>query len=644
MYRPGRIQSHLVPAIGPAERRTSNPVTPSTSGALGDLPPSPAPPPPRPQFVLPAVLDVREKHDAQLLRPQVLSALEEVEALWAVESTPEGEGESDTAGLRRDMDDPVDVLHSLLRTTNLVRSVRNYLLMLPSSANSPPPPPQMSTFRPNNLTPQPVPRQRISPGSSITSNTGSAPTDPSARIRRAALDLLSQLRLLEESSRLGPAHGIDFDEHDHDASSDISSLGVPRALSPASGGSSRGPSPLPPYELDQAEDDGEEKKREGWDERLVLGGGFLYRTDVRLADCELERDAVRKYLKVVDEVLFDGGKEDGKRGWRRPEKDLDTPAQKRRVSASGLAARRPPASPAGSRRVVSAAGALESSLGRAFTEEPESVSLTGGDIDSLALGGITEGDEEEEPVGTILEEEEEEEEEQGNLSFMSQDESSLPNWAQTAAFDTLAGRVHALLKWHLPTALQEHLPPPSPSDAFWLGLQSGQLLCVAYNAAVRRSSKPWGYIESRAIHDIIALDLAASQPPPPPPEAPAIHPLHHAIGPQFTGRRQQRSPEPQLEPLLPQSTGGASKKEGGWTFRRTENLRLFAAACKLRYLIPFVNVIPGPAPGGKTVDAVQFDPKIIANKADAWQSMLETGVSEWLDRVVQERKEESGGR
>ena len=63
-------------------------------------------------------------------------------------------------------------------------------------------------------------------------------------------------------------------------------------------------------------------------------------------------------------------------------------------------------------------------------------------------------------------------------------------------------------------------------------LGSGQLLCVAYNAAVRQSRKPWGYISQDSIHDIAALEA---------------------------------------------SVEAEEGKRSGWTFRRSDNLRLWAA-------------------------------------------------------------------
>jgi hypothetical protein len=89
--------------------------------------------------------------------------------------------------------------------------------------------------------------------------------------------------------------------------------------------------------------------------------------------------------------------------------------------------------------------------------------------------------------------------------------------------------------------LSKHLPPaglPPDREALLLALSSGQLLCVAYNSGVRRSKKPWGYINKTAIHDIAALEAEA-----------------------LTNGVEEE----------------ANRKKRTWTFRRTENLRLWAA-------------------------------------------------------------------
>ena len=100
-----------------------------------------------------------------------------------------------------------------------------------------------------------------------------------------------------------------------------------------------------------------------------------------------------------------------------------------------------------------------------------------------------------------------------------------------------SGRLHALLVALLPANLLPQLPSPPPDRSSLMhALSSGQLLCVAYNVGVRKSRKPWGFVSRDAIHDIIALEA--------------------------------------------QSPGGeheGEKGKRGWTFRRTDNLRLWAA-------------------------------------------------------------------
>ena len=122
----------------------------------------------------------------------------------------------------------------------------------------------------------------------------------------------------------------------------------------------------------------------------------------------------------------------------------------------------------------------------------------------------------------------------------SMDDNDLPRWAQRSAFsDGELSRTHALLVALLPAFLLPHLPT-SPDRADLLNaLSSGQLLCVAYNIGVRQLRKPWGYIKDESIYDIVALEDALS--------ASAADGLQ------------------------------AEKGRKGWTFRRTDNLRLWGA-------------------------------------------------------------------
>jgi hypothetical protein len=85
------------------------------------------------------------------------------------------------------------------------------------------------------------------------------------------------------------------------------------------------------------------------------------------------------------------------------------------------------------------------------------------------------------------------------------------------------------------------LEPPSSRTAFLASLSSGQLLCAAYNTCVRKSKQPWGYVNKDGIHDIIALERA------------------------------------EVDTTDSKTEGG--KK--GWTFRRIDNLRLWAGSVRL---------------------------------------------------------------
>lgn len=98
----------------------------------------------------------------------------------------------------------------------------------------------------------------------------------------------------------------------------------------------------------------------------------------------------------------------------------------------------------------------------------------------------------------------------------------------------LAGRAHALLLALLPENLCSLLPPTPDRTVFFSALTSGQCLCTAYNTGVRRSRKPWGFISVDSIHDIASLEQCVD------------------------------------------GADGDEKAKIGWTFRRIDNLRVWA--------------------------------------------------------------------
>ncbi|KAI0773197.1 hypothetical protein BD413DRAFT_540023 [Trametes elegans] len=579
------------------------------------LPPSPAmPQAPLPSF--PPYVKTFET-DPENLRPGVIEDLIAVAAGWHLDPRQQQtEQDPNLLGVGERKTGTLDVLDLLKTTTRAVRSVRNYLVSLPDDSQVPQTRPN---FRPQTLSSAPLPRRQVSQPNS--------PHDPLTRIRGRALEVLALLRELEERARL-PLDDDAYDaQSDHGSSNGAGTAPHSRGTSPSSqmeeveyldadssvsisfvdvGGRGR---PVPVWEDEAGAFDvnslseEEREKRERWDERLVLGGGWLYRQDLRMEDLERERNVVSQYLNAVDDVLFGGSKE-GRRGWEREKErvarkeraDREGRAKGRRVSAGDAHSGSGESSSRANRRVVST-GLLDSFRGMTVTEEPE-------EMDSIN------------EVDAV-------------------DDEELPPWAKRTTFiGDDYGRLHALLAALLPANLLQLLPiDPSDHAGLLRALSSGQILCNAYNTGVRRSRKPWGYVSRDAIHDIAALELAQS-----------------AEGTTETGKR-------------------------GWTFRRTDNLRLWAAALKLRYLLPILlpsgrrpresgagaspatgsgaltpwdgnSPLPSPAasavsfPSSVTEDTIIFDAPLVARLEDGWEDMLERLVFKWMDAVVGEKRGE----
>lgn len=415
---------------------------------------------------------------------------------------------------------PLDILAVLKLTIMAIRSVRNYLIVLPEDHDYSPPPP--NTLLSPSLSPRnkPVPPLR---------QTGDTPLN---LIRQIALEVLGVLRGIEEKYRLPMTEETSDVLSDHGSGSTRS-----RVPSPGSDDSESGTSfafsVVKPKGTDREilvysddEDDinkEEPEKRETWDEKLVLGGGWLYRQNVTLLDLEKEREAVALYLETLDKLIFGGETPLHQRGWAFALQRLRA-RQRRSSNAEGLSPN-PGEIRAGhvrGNRVISN-GLLDAMKAMAVSEESEP---------QLSSA----------------------------MSHDPWDEDHLPDWAKATCFvdDILGeypcypaattplltpftGRALVVLHHLLPPELSKHLPPvdlPPDREALLLALSSGQLLCVAYNTGVRRSKKPWGYINKAAIHDIAALEAEAL-----------------------------------AKPVQEEANG----KKRTWTFRRIENLRLWAA-------------------------------------------------------------------
>lgn len=490
------------------------------------MPPSPAIPqvqqPPFPPFVK------TYETDPEAFLPGVVEDLMAIADAWGLSS--------DNSGCDPDLLSPhtstdhLDILNMLKITTRAIRSVRNYVIALPDDSAG-----TLRTQYRNKIaasSPQPKrnPQQQKSQA------------DPLSLIRKSALEVLAALRALEERSRV-PLSDEAYDAQSEHGSFSLeqSATSLSRVASPVTvSDTSHDQDPdlsidpdtsisfmhvqgrhesVPVWEDDYYDShisEEEREKREHWDDRLVLGGGWLYKQDMTLADLAKEKEVVRRYVDLVDDVLF-GEVKEGKRGWERErekaaKREKEGRGKGRRVSAGDADTFRfPSQQPMASRRVFSS-GLLDSMRSMAIMDENE-------EMPSLS------------------------EEERA-------DEEDLPEWAKHGSFveDPLgwsfsylffyatnyvsSGRAHALIHALLPEHLRSSLPPATDRNAFLLALSSGQLLCTAYNTGVRWSRKPWGFISPDSIHDIVALEAAEDE---------------------------------------------KDKSKTGWTFRRTDNLRLWAA-------------------------------------------------------------------
>ncbi|KAF9240836.1 hypothetical protein BU15DRAFT_87418 [Melanogaster broomeanus] len=594
-----KLMGQFVPAIGPSALTT-------TKASLGsvlefELPPSPAIPEIRQPAFSPHVRAYET--DPVAFLPGVVEDLATVAHAWGIQSnsgdmngnpTPDANHLSPIPSSSPPTAHAIDVLSILKTTTRAIRSVRNYVIALPDESAGT----LRTQYRSTVAASPPLPKR--SPAQPKPQ------ADPLSLIRKSALEVLAALRELEERSR------VPLSDEAYDAQSDLGSLQGPNSHS-------RGASPsavsdddpdLPHIDPDMSisfvqvqgryesvpvwEDendydshnlsDEEREKREHWDDRLVLGGGWLYKQDVKLKDLGKEKEVVRRYVGLVDDVLF-GGVKDGKRGWERERERAakrEGRVQNRRVSAGDVDTFRfPPETPRSGRRAVSSSGLLDSMRSMSLSEEPEEMET------------LSEGE--------------------------SVDEDDIPEWANYSLFvDDSIGRAHALLRALLSGNLRSSAAVRLQTDPlYFVSYPRASLLCVAYNTGVRRSRKPWGYISVDSIHDITSLAHSA--------DARSGWTFRRTGQPAIMGcvRNSLR-----IHNLVPTDRG----------------LLLFDySALKLRYLLPLLvpsapsrpDHIPRSAsparthPRGSKIrfatsePPLTFDPRLVARKDDGWEVMLE---------------------
>ncbi|KAG2018675.1 hypothetical protein CC2G_008084 [Coprinopsis cinerea AmutBmut pab1-1] len=538
----------LVPAIGGREHVPLSPTGDGSPVASLEALLERQPPPQSQQQSQPLTPHVKthEVHPDSLL-PEVIDDLTALVKAWEPSTST-----------------PIDVLSLLKTSTRTIQSVRNYVLTLPEETTA--------AIRARSSNPSPS-------------------SDPLALIRRSALDVLASLRDLEERARLplsddaydaqsdggGPAPGSRIASPSPPISDDSNPVHDPNitfSLVQVNGRVETVPVWVDEDDFDPFEDL-TETKRERWDQRLELGNGWLYRRDLKPEDVEKERGIIEEYIGLVDDALFgeETGGVDGERNFEKARRRIESrpsrhdsvgglsgprsKSKNRRVSAADAIAGGSAAAHAlfidtttGGRRRIST-GVL--GLNRAISEEPET------------MEGIAE------EWGAIKEEEEGQEDAIADGEETEElDDEDLPEWAQRSSFqgDDL-GRAFTFLKEFLPQPYHYalippsdfyELPPPSPSpwlqespapppsrENFLSCLSSGQLLCHAYNSCVRKSKHPWGFVSRDSVHDVLGLEARERE-----------REAGEAERPQPSGQSQ------------PQNSQGA-----GWTFRRTDNLRLW---------------------------------------------------------------------
>lgn len=354
--KPGNKVKGLVPAIGGGHLRTPSAIS-GIPQLRFELPPSPIVPQPTGQPLFSTTVKDYQTDPEELL-PGLVNDLEGVSTLWALGSTEQrlhGRPLSTHSVVNGDGNNQAkptptivgpgefDVLSVLQATTNAIRSVRNYLVALPDDMD---PTQTAPSFRPTTLSHRPKPAPR-------PSKRNEATNDSLSLIRKSALDVLAALREIEEKYRL-PMTDDSFEGASENGSGSLRS-NAPSPNRPTSSDSNSSfnfsvmtiPGRNKPVQvwydeddeqIEEADPDTERKYR--WDEKLVLGGGWLYRNDVSFAQIEKQRDIVGAYLDTVDSVIFGGDNTQPVRGWS---KVLNKNRKERRSSSRTGSGRNSPA-------------------------------------------------------------------------------------------------------------------------------------------------------------------------------------------------------------------------------------------------------------------------------------------------------------
>ncbi|MBW0509582.1 hypothetical protein O181_049297 [Austropuccinia psidii MF-1] len=661
---------------------------------LQNLPPEPAPPPQIPsQPYFPAGRALPNLTDLESARKEVMAQLDRVCELWGLielTSTRAPSVASNRSGddsishdcfslaLQKDNSNPIQPLSSsspdrhgdefvvnlLTLTTHAVRSVQKFILTIPdpdlfsvtsigslgsdsqrrmpylelstaarprisrstniglsSASRASSPAPSDSQSHSNSWRDPFVlfKKRTVSNSSVSTSNLSSQSNkdDPLSILRRMSLEVLGCLKDIEHRYRIPgsatPTLPQDFSilNQSEPGSSDIQ-YSSPQQLSSnltedptsGSGNSDR---------QDETQSDGS----------LSLPSvSWEYRQDISLEEVRKEALVVKQWLECVDGILEGLAILTGTRR-KKVSKLLDQEFKKENKKKPNMF-----------KRILSSSKFNNGS----FTDERSAT------VPEIALGDAIDDESETEDV--------------------EDDETLLPDWARLDRFtptnslddeanhrDQQLNRLFFCLVSHLPNDLLFHMSPPHGESGsritFLDSLSDGTLLCLAYNVALRQSQRPWGFIPVESIHNLATLTSSFGS-------STETQSADSTVGKQKCGN-------PTLGSAVEIGVNPSGKV--GITFRRLENLRVWAAALKLRYLIksesdeaksnnssaknrgttsPTANNISTNLPSNARLNQsiIKFDARVVARRLDGWEEMLESMALRWLESVKSEKREE----
>src|SRR6266702_6075449 len=181
-----------------------------------------------------------------------------------------------------------------------------------------------------------------------------------------------------------------------------------------------------------------------------------------------------------------------------------------------------------------------------------------------------------------------------------------------------------------------YLTCPGSQDraAFLNALSSSPLLCLAYNAGVRQSRKPWGYINTDSIHDIISLEAAVTK------------------YQRSTGRKKRNGAKASRSGVLTTCVCG-TRKSSRWPLTASVLTRPNCRALRIHCMLPIISpatpdvptlkpsptsdlMPPSPSSSKFSEPSILFGARVVARRDNGWEDMLERILFRWILAVVEE--------